>query len=377
VTLTPLAAEKITTALKEDGHEYLRVRFADDMSCKLDLDHVYDPEQDELEVSHGVAIVFDKRNREQVLGIVIDWEGNGEQGGFRVSKPRGANQIQATTLPEARKGFRTKLARRESANEPLDQPPAKVFQIVQYESPAGKMAAYLTPDPKDGKKRPAIVWITGGDCNTIGDVWSDHPAENDQTAAQFRQAGVVVMFPSLRGGNQNPGVKEGFLGEVDDVIAATEFLRKQPHVDPDRIYLGGHSTGGTLVLLVAASSDKYRAVFSFGPVDEVGGYGPLYVPCDMADPKELEIRSPGRWVNTIRIPTFVFEGTVGGNVGSLRAMAKVSTNTSVRYFPVTGANHFNLLAPVNTLIAGKVLKDIGEKSNLTLTEDELNNLFRR
>jgi dipeptidyl aminopeptidase/acylaminoacyl peptidase len=60
---------------------------------------------------------------------------------------------------------------------------------------------------------------------------------------------------------------------VDDVIVATEYLRAQPHVDPDRIYLGGHSTGGTLVQLVAASSDQYRAVFSFGPMDDVGGYG--------------------------------------------------------------------------------------------------------
>ena len=41
-----------------------------------------------------------------------------------------------------------------------------------------------------------------------------------------------MMFPSLRGGNDNPGAKEGFLGEVDDVIAAADFLAKQPYVDP-------------------------------------------------------------------------------------------------------------------------------------------------
>lgn len=56
-----------------------------------------------------------------------------------------------------------------------------------------------------------------------------------------------MMFPSLRGGNDNPGVKEGFLAEVDDVLAAADFLGKQNYVDPGRIYLGGHSTGGTLV----------------------------------------------------------------------------------------------------------------------------------
>ena len=67
------------------------------------------------------------------------------------------------------------------------------------------------------------------------------------------------MFPSLRGGNDNPGRREGFFGEVDDILAATDYLARQPHVDPKRIYLGGHSTGGTMVMLVAESTDRYCA----------------------------------------------------------------------------------------------------------------------
>ena len=112
-------------------------------------------------------------------------------------------------------------------------------------------------------------------------------------------------------------------------------------------------------------------------MDDIGGYGPQYVPCDMKDPKELEIRSPGRWMNTIKAPTFVFEGTVGGNADSLKTMAKDSTNANVRYLPVKGADHFNILAPVNKLIAEKVLKDTEPKTNLAFTEDELNRLFKR
>ena len=34
-----------------------------------------------------------------------------------------------------------------------------------------------------------------------------------------------MMFPSLRGGNNNPGSKEGFFGEVDDVLAAADLLQ--------------------------------------------------------------------------------------------------------------------------------------------------------
>ena len=39
------------------------------------------------------------------------------------------------------------------------------------------------------------------------------------------------MYPSLRGGNDNPGVKESFLGEVDDVLAAFDYLSAQPYVE--------------------------------------------------------------------------------------------------------------------------------------------------
>jgi dipeptidyl aminopeptidase/acylaminoacyl peptidase len=283
----------------------------------------------------------------------------------------------AATLAEARNGFQTKLLRRESAKEPVSQPPPKVFRTVRYDAPAGQLAAYLSPDPKDGKKHPAIIWITGGDCNTIGDVWSAAPADNDQTAAAFRQAGIVMLFPSLRGGNENPGVKEGFLGEVDDVLAAADFLAKQRFVDPGRIYLGGHSTGGTLVLLVAECSDRFRAVFSFGPVDEVAGYGPEYLPFDRSNPRELELRSPGRWLASIRSPTFVFEGTLRGNLDALQAMARYSTNPKVQFLAVRGANHFSILAPTNRLIAAKILRDDGPACNLAFTTAELGKPFSR
>jgi dipeptidyl aminopeptidase/acylaminoacyl peptidase len=64
----------------------------------------------------------------------------------------------------------------------------------------------------------------------------------------------------LRGGNDNPGRREGFLGEVDDVLAAADHLSKLPHIDPTQIYLGGHSTGGTLALLVAECSNTSIAI---------------------------------------------------------------------------------------------------------------------
>ena len=80
------------------------------------------------------------------------------------------------SLAEARKGFKTKLIRKESTGKPLPEPPAQLFRKIHFHSPVGKLGGYLTPDPKDGKKHPAIIWITGGDCNSIDEgVWAKSP----------------------------------------------------------------------------------------------------------------------------------------------------------------------------------------------------------
>jgi acetyl esterase/lipase len=284
----------------------------------------------------------------------------------------GASQANADrSLSDARRGFKTKLARQERDGEAPPMPPPKVFRLVSYDAPPGKLAAYLTPKPPDGQKHPAIIWITGGDCNSIGEVWKPAPPENDQTASAFRKAGIVMMFPSLRGGNNNPGVKEGFYGEVDDILAAFDFLAKQDYVDSQKIYLGGHSTGGTLVLLTAACTDRFRAVFSFGPVDDVTGYGPEYCPFSMSDPAERELRAPSLWLHSVKCPTFVFEGTDQGNLDSLQIMSRLSKNPALHFHPVRGRNHFSLLDPVTRLLAGKILRDSGGTTNITIEANEL------
>lgn len=285
------------------------------------------------------------------------------------------------SLPEARAGFQTRLASKERDGSKPDAPPAKLFRLVKFDSPAGKLHAYITPDPGDNRKRPAIVWITGGDCNTIGKgCFEEGSVGNDQSACSYRKAGMVMMFPSMRGGNDNPGYKEGFFGEVDDVLAAVEFLAKQDHVDPKRIYLGGHSTGGTLALLVAAAAPegRFRAVFSFGPAaDPLRDYQGEHCPFDQGNQREAELRSPIRWLHSIKCPTYVIEGNKDGNASSLQALAKASRNPLCHFALVRGPDHFSVLKRANNLIAEKIKKDDGPTCNIELEEGELNGVFAK
>lgn len=283
-----------------------------------------------------------------------------------------AAHAQLSALAAARQGFETKIALPKSTPGPAPTPPKEVFLKVAYPSRAGILGAYLTPNPRDGAKHPAIVWITGGDCNSLDDVWTPALRSNDQSAAAYRKAGIVMMFPSLRGGNDNPGKREGFFGEVDDVLAAADFLARQPYVDPARIYLGGHSTGGTLALLVAEASGRFRAVFAFGPVGDVKAYGPSLMPVDFSryDAREASLRAPELWLESAAGPVFVIEGT-SGNIVSFTAMRARSRNPRVTFLAVEGAGHFSVLAPANEVIARAILADTGPAPQFALTEAQL------
>lgn len=265
------------------------------------------------------------------------------------------SQAELPRLPEARQGFTTRIVTPGEPAGPPDDPAGSDFELIHYPSPVGPLAAYVTSDPGDGQRHPAIVWITGGDNNSIGDVWSPLPRDNDQSASPFRQAGVVMMFPSQRGGNDNPGRREGFLGEVDDVLAATDHLATLPYVDPDQIYLGGHSTGGTLVMLVAASSDRYRAIFSLGPVAAAVQYGGDFVYCDPNNEAEMQLRSPIYWMHSVQTPMYVLEGEDGNWDGAISLMAAANTNPKIQFFKIAGHDHFTVISPLAEKLAAQIV----------------------
>lgn len=261
------------------------------------------------------------------------------------------------TLSEARSGHTTQLAKNISDRDSLGMPSSNQFSLVKFPSDVGDLEAWISKPADPSVKSPAMIWITGGfPPGGIGEsAWESAPASNDQSAKAYREQGFVMMYPTLRGCFGNPGKQEGFYGEVDDVISAGRYMKTLSHIDPDRIYLGGHSTGGTLVLLVAESTDLFAGVVSFGPVDDPYYYGPETVVHKNVS-KEQQLRAPVHYLTGITSPTLVIEG-VDGNIDSLRVLERKNggANRMLTFVAAKGRGHFDVLAPANRSIAAKLL----------------------
>ncbi len=218
----------------------------------------------------------------------------------------------ADDLASARKGFATKLRVRGPAPQRFqnDKPPAGVKQ-VEYKSGDLTLKGWLSAEPGDGKKRPAVVYLHGGWAFGGGD-WED--------AEPFAKAGFVLFMPTLRGENGNPGTYESFLGEADDAIAAGQFVSSLPNVDGGSVFVAGHSVGGVLTCLVSMLPSPFKAAAALdGYVDMeswAAGSPDAQVPYDRNVPNEVRVRNPMAFAASIRCPLRLYAGEDGREVNA-------------------------------------------------------------
>jgi dienelactone hydrolase len=216
-------------------------------------------------------------------------------------------EIQREDYAKARRNFKTKLVQKIPApqNAPLPDAPTGV-SVVEFPSGDLRLKAWINlPDKPAKEKIPAIVFLHGG-FSFIKPHW--------EQAESFRRAGFVVMTPILRGENGQSGNFSLLYDETDDVLAVADYLAKQPFVDSKNIFVAGHSIGGTLAMLAALSSKKFRAAAAFsGSPDQKlllqFGFPPDKIPFDKNDPREFQMRSPLSYATSFKIPTRIFYGS--------------------------------------------------------------------
>jgi formylglycine-generating enzyme required for sulfatase activity/dienelactone hydrolase len=208
-------------------------------------------------------------------------------------------EAQHEDYARARAGFQTKLVRKGPAPQgwfPL-KPPDGVSE-TEYTSGELRLKAWVNRPADEKRKHPAVVFLHGGFAFGMGD-W-------DQTKP-YRDAGFVVLAPMLRGENGQPGAFSFWYDEVDDVLAAAEYLSKQAYVDAKRLFVAGHSVGGTMTLLAALASNRFRAAASFDGFPYWGSFTEdPNLPFDKSDAREIQLRSAIAYVGSLKCPLRIY-----------------------------------------------------------------------
>ncbi len=208
---------------------------------------------------------------------------------------------------KVRKRFRTRLLEKGPAPdkyEPLDAPAnaEKIFYRSGYGGEL-ELVAWVSKYKRERKAKPGILFLHGGNAMGIGH-WN--------LMGPYIDAGFVVLMPSVRGENGQAGNFSGFYDEVDDVLSAADRLAHLPGVDANRLFIAGHSIGGTLTMLASMSTHKFRAAAPIsGNPDAFRFFNryPQDIRFDDDNTHEFEVRTALCYAQSFKCPVRVVHGT--------------------------------------------------------------------
>ena len=215
-------------------------------------------------------------------------------------------EIQHEDLADARSHFKSQILRRgPSPSEWEDLVTPKGAVEVIYSSGDLKLKAWMST-PVDKAKHQAVLFLHPG-FDLWPDVW--------EFTRPLREAGYIVMLPTTRGENGQHGVFTMYYDEVSDIVSAADYLRSEPNVDSEHVYVAGYSVGGTLTLLATEIYSHFRAAASISGTPDLGPYlkyargAKENAPFDVTDPKEVQIRSALAYAASMKCPIRIYYGT--------------------------------------------------------------------
>src|SRR5262249_55756480 len=118
-------------------------------------------------------------------------------------------EVQNEDYAQARSQFRTKLVRKAPSPQQWSptKPPVEATEI-EYPSGDWRLKEWMNGRVDQTRQHPAILWLHGGFAFDFPDDWD--------VTKPYRDAGFVVLAPTLRGENGQPGSFSYFYDEVDD-----------------------------------------------------------------------------------------------------------------------------------------------------------------
>jgi dienelactone hydrolase len=166
-----------------------------------------------------------------------------------------------------------------SAHCAQEAPPTNV-KLVSFPVSGETLHGFLYV-PEGKGPFPAVLWNHGSE---------RRPGWQPELAAFYNSHGFVFFLPHRHGQGRSPGTYimdeiRGHGGPTaavqaqeranEDVVAAMNWLKAQPEVDPNRIVVSGCSFGGIQTLLTAEKGLGARAFIAFAPAAQSWGNGSL------------------------------------------------------------------------------------------------------
>src|SRR5215469_12917931 len=154
--------------------------------------------------------------------------------------------------------------------------PAANAKLVAFPSASGALYGFFYV-PEGKGPFPAVLWNHGSE---------KRPGWQPQLASFYNSHGFVFFLPHRRGQGKSPGpyIMDEIRGSGtslaavqaqeaanEDVVAAMNWLKKQPEVDTSRIVVSGCSFGGIQTLLTAEKGLGARAFIAFAPAAQSWG----------------------------------------------------------------------------------------------------------
>jgi dipeptidyl aminopeptidase/acylaminoacyl peptidase len=224
-----------------------------------------------------------------------------------------------------------------SASEPVPaegaalSPPVK----VDFVSRGNRLTGFLFPPrrSRSGARAPVIVYNHGSeqdpDLVWLGDVGRFYQAHGFAVFFPWRQgcsgSGGTFWrerFPLVGDENDTPLREErnirALKDELVDVLAAVDYARGLPSVDPERVYVGGASFGGLLAVMAAGAVPNLKgAIACSGAAWTFMGNTPLGQ------------RALDEFARAAKAPVFLMQAKNDYNQGTSETLGETMTRAGV------------------------------------------------
>jgi len=195
--------------------------------------------------------------------------------------------------------------------------------LVHYPSKDGKwtISAFVYVPynlPRNGE-HPAIVYVHGGPTSQTTNTFN-------RFVQYMANQGYIVIAPNYRGSTgygkefQQANLFDMGGGDLQDVLAAADWIKQTGYVDPKKLILMGASYGGYMTMMgVTKAPDLWAAGVPIVPFvnwfTEIQNEDPVLQQSDLATMGDLEKnkalyedRSPINFVDQIKAPLYLLAG---------------------------------------------------------------------